>query len=69
MDKVITSASVDPTEVYKNLGTQEKVQFILECWNSISGSLKSYILSKFSKEDELILENELLMRKHEKEIY
>ena len=69
MSKIEVSALVSSNEVWKALDTKEKIDFFLDCWKSLSGSLKAHILSKFSIDDEKLMENELLMRKHEKELY
>lgn len=69
MSKITVSALVSSNEVWEALGTKEKVDFFLNCWKSLSGSLKAHILSKLSADDEKLMENELLMRKHEKELY
>lgn len=62
MSKVEVLAVVNPKEVWNNMGTQEGIEFFLDCWNSLSHSMKAYVLSKFSKSDELLLENEIAMR-------
>ena len=65
MSKVEVSVVVHPKEVWDNMGTQEGIDFLLNCWDSLSPSMKAYVLSKFQKKDEILLENELAMRKHE----
>lgn len=62
MSKVEVLAVVHPKEVWNNMGIQERTEFFLDCWNSLSSSIKAYVLSKFSKSDELLLENEIAMR-------
>ena len=62
MSKVEVLAVVHPKEVWNNMRIQERTEFFLDCWNSLSSSMKAYVLSKFSKEDELLLENEIAMR-------
>lgn len=65
MGKVEVLAAVRPKEVWDNMGIEERIAFLLNCWDSLSPSMKAYVLSKFQKEDEILLENELAMRKHE----
>lgn len=62
MSKVEVLAVVHPKEVWNNMGIQERIEFFLDCWNSLSPSMKAYVLSKFLKSDELLLENEIAMR-------